>query len=184
MPQRSILSKDKSRTLLYLPFSSIEKNTVWRQTPFSSPHSVYLCSAMWRVSSVMNSPEVIRNTLLFQEKNKIVKKWWWINRKERKTEILVVGAGPSWLRNRCQGFYCDILCCLAEDAGGSCQFINQPNKEASHCRQQHSKHRLRVLSLMSLFGWWRGVSLCVSVLWLWHLCLNLREEEVQYSLLH
>lgn len=56
-----------------------------------------------------------------------------------------------------------------------CQFINQ---EASHCLQQHSKHRLPVLSLMrSMFGWWWGV--CVLFLTDIKQCLNLRDWKTE-----
>lgn len=73
MPRRSILSKDKSFPPLYLPFHQYRRTQCEGKTYFLL-HSEYLRSAMWRVSCVMNSPEVIRNMLLFQEKNKIVKK--------------------------------------------------------------------------------------------------------------
>lgn len=69
MPWRSILSKDKSFPPLYLPFHQYRR-TQCEGKPHFLLHSEYLLGAMWRVSFVMNSPEVIRNTLLFQEKNR------------------------------------------------------------------------------------------------------------------
>lgn len=69
MPRRSILSKDKSFPPLYLPFHQYRR-TQCEGKPHFLLHSGYLRSAMWRVSSVMNSPEVIRNTLLFEGKKK------------------------------------------------------------------------------------------------------------------
>ncbi len=73
MPRCSILSKDKRFPSLYLPFHQY-RGTQCEGKPHFPLRSKYLRSAMWRVSSVMNSREVIRNMLLFQEKNKIVKK--------------------------------------------------------------------------------------------------------------
>lgn len=135
MPWCSISSKDKSFPALYLSFHQYRR-TQCKAKPHFLLYAGYLHSAMWRVSSVMNSPEVIRKMLLLSGKNKTMKKWWWINRKRRQIRKRWSRNGTSWLRNRCLGRIVGTLCCLA---GGCCQFINQ---EASRCLQQHSKHYL------------------------------------------
>lgn len=73
MAQCSILSKDKSLPPLYLTIH--QQRRTWSEgKPHFLQYTEYLCSAVKIVSFVMNSPEVIRNMLLFQEKNKTVKK--------------------------------------------------------------------------------------------------------------
>lgn len=99
MPWCSILTKDKSFPALYLPFHQYRRKQC-EAKPHFLLYAGYLHSAMWRVSSVMNSPEVIRKMLLLSGKNKPMKKWWWINRKWRQIRKRWSRNGTSWLRNR------------------------------------------------------------------------------------
>lgn len=159
MPRRSILSKDKSFPPLYLSFHQYRK-TLCEGRPHFLLRSWYICSAMCRLSFVINSPEVIRNTLLFLEKNKIVKKWWWINRKGAKQKWMKEGFRPPGWETDARAALLMLSAVWRRMRGGFCQFINLWRKAASHCRQQGSKHRPLVLSLLSAFEWWWCVSQC------------------------